>query len=424
MCGKLTGVFPRTRRLRLIVGAAAIVVAVALVALLAFGDGDDGAPPRPSTPAATTPAVTTPTTPAATTPVPNADVEFPTDCAPVDGSRPLGLGIPRPTRLASSPIEQAVFANAFACLQAITGQTPVLRTQLPIDVVRRQGAPAGDEFQELTAFAYLLTTTGARGVVSVRSHDFTRCPTRGEGRPAAAARLEVGQPLASCEYPSVTLYEQLFNELHDELVRLAPAAEISYSAWNEPDHPMFTLQPGYGQRVAARRAGKYWSVITGIVGAERSLAGEFSDQDLPTLLALRDAFVEGAGGLTPAVWALHAYRDLTAPVAEVERGFAAAVAPSPVWQTEVTPRLSGRRGLSGRPTAQRRRGAALRARLTESQAPLILYLLTPPPPPTSGGEDGWDSAIADRAGRARPFICGLADLAPERCTGNADAFGG
>lgn len=401
-----------------------IIVAAAVVVLLLVGRSDDGAP-RATTPA-TTPAASTPTTPAATTPalpVPTADVAFPTDCTPVEGSRPLGLGIPRPTRLAASPVEQAVFAKAFACLQSISGQPPVLRTQLPIDVVRRKGAPQGDEFQELTAFAYLLTSTGARGVVSVRSHDFTRCASRGENRPKAAAKLSVDQPLASCQYPSVTLYEQLFSELHDELVRLAPAAEISYSAWNEPDHPMFTLQPGYGQRVAARRAGKYWSVITGIVGAERALAGEFSDQDLPTLLALRDAFVEGTGGLTPAVWALHAYRDLTEPTAQIERGFAAAVAPSPVWQTEITARLSGRGGLSGRPSAQRRRGAALRARLTDSQAPLILYLLTPPPPPASSDEDSWDSAIADRSGRARPFICGLADLPAEQCPGNAEAFG-
>lgn len=401
-----------------------IVVAAALIALLVVARQDDDAP-RATTPA-TTPA-STPQTPGATTPappVPTADVQFPTDCAPVPGSRPLGLGIPRPTRLAASPVEQAVFAEAFACLQAITGQTPILRTQLPIDVVRRNGAPAGDEFQELTAFAYLLTSTGARGVVSVRSHDFTRCPSRGDDRPKAVGELAEGQPLASCQYPSVTLYEQLFEELHDEMVRLAPAAEISYSAWNEPDHPMFTLQPGYGRRVAARRAGKYWSVITGIVGAERALAGEFSDQDLPMLLSLRDAFVDGAGGLTPAVWALHAYRDLTEPVAQVEAGFAAAVAPSPVWQTEVTPRLSGKRGLSGRPAAQRRRGVALRARLKASQAPLILYLLTPPPPPSSDEDDGWDSALADRAGRARPFVCGLADLPPEQCPGNPDAFGG
>lgn len=414
--------FPRTRRLRLIAGVAVIVVAAAVVLLLAFVvREDDAGDTRASTPA------TTPTTPVATSPsvpVRTADIQFPSDCKPVPGSRPLGLGIPRPTRLASSPVEQAVFAKAFACLQSITGQTPVLRTQLPIDVVRRQGLPEGDEFQELTAFAYLLTSTGARGVVSVRSHDFTRCPSRGDDRPRAAAQLAAGQPLESCQYPSVTLYEQLFSELHDELVRLAPAAEISYSAWNEPDHPMFTLQPGYGQRVAARRAGKYWSVITGIVGAERALAGEFSDQDLPTLLSLRDAFVDGAGGLTPAVWALHSYRDLTEPVAQVESGFAAAVAPSPVWQTEVTPRLSGKRGLSGRPSAQRRRGAALRARLKASQSPLILYLLVPPPPPSSDDEDGWDSAIADRSGSARPFICGLADLPAEQCPGNADAFGG
>ncbi|MBJ7473216.1 MAG: hypothetical protein JHD16_18055 [Solirubrobacteraceae bacterium] len=187
---------------------------------------------------------------------------------------------------------------------------------------------------------------------------------------------------------------------------------------------MFTLQPAYGRRVAARRAGKYWSSIVGIVGAERALAGDFSDQNLDTLFSLRDAFIEGAGGLTPSVWSLHTYRDLTSGTREIEAGFAESVAPSPVWITEATPRISGRGGLSGRQTGQRRRGTALRAQLTETKTPLILYLLIPPPPPRSDDDDGWDSAIADRAGSARPFICGLADLPAEQCPGNPDAFGG
>ncbi len=411
--------FPRTLTQRLLTGAVAVLVIVAAVVILATrGGGEQATTPAPTQPA-TTPEPTSPALPS-----PQAPVSFPTRCEPVAGSRPLGLGIARPARLAQSPIEQSVFANAFACLRGITGATPILRTQLPIDVMRRRGAPAGDEYAELTAFAALLKSTGASGIVSIRSHDFTRCPKDGEGKPESRGTLQLGEALESCEYPSVPLYEELFGELHDELIKLAPGAQLSFSAWNEPDHPMFTLQRAYGRRVAARRAGKYWNVVAGIVGAERALAGEFSDQDLPTLLSLRDAFVDGTGGLTPAVWALHPYRDLTAGNADIESGFAAAVAPSPVWVTEATPRISGEGGLSGRPTGQRRRGIALRQRLTDSDSPLILYLLVPPPPPGSAEDDGWDSAIADRSGSARPFICGLAGLRASECPGNPDAYGG
>ncbi len=313
---------------------------------------------------------------------------------------------------------------AFDCFKAIGGATPILRTQLPIDVMRRRSAPGGDEYAELTAFANLLNSTGAKGIVSIRSHDFTRCPSKGDERPRSRAELKQGEALESCEYPSIPLYEALFGELHDELVKLAPEAELTFAAWNEPDHPMFTLQPAYGRRVAARRAGKYWSVVAGIVGAERALAGEFSDQDLPTLLSLRDAFVDGAGGLTPSVWSIHSYRDLTQGNGEIETGFAAAVAPSPTWSTETGVMISGRTGLSGRPVAQRRRGIALRERLTATATPLILYLLTPPAPPASDEDDGFDSALADRAGAARPFVCGFAGLPAEQCPGSPDEFGG
>ena len=411
--------FPRTLTQRLLLGGAAVLVILAAVVLIVSPDGEPGA----TTPVATS----APTTPASTTPaelIPRAAVSFPTRCKAVKDSRPLGLGLARPSRLASSPVEQAVFANAFKCLQAIAGRPPVLRTQLPIDVTRRRDGPQGFEYAELTSFAYLLKTTGASGIVSIRSHDFTRCPKRGDGQPRSRATLEPGEALQTCEYPSVPLYETLFTELHEAMTALAPGAQLSFSAWNEPDHPMFTLQPAYGQRVAARRAGKYWSVVAGIVGAERALAGEFSDQELPTLLSLREAFVDGTGGLTPAVWALHPYRDLTSGNADIETGFASAVAPSPAWVTEATPRISGKGGLSGRPTGQRRRGIALRERLADASTPLILYLLIPPPPPTTDEDDGWDSAIADRSGTARPFVCGLADLPEEQCLGDPEAFGG
>lgn len=295
----------------------------------------------------------------------------------------------------------------------------MLRTQLPIDVTRRR-SPGDDERAELDAFAALLRGRGAAGIVSIRAHDFTRCTSR---TARERSTLAPGEALRSCEYPDAALYGLLFHELHAALLHAAPGAELRFTAWNEPDHPDFTLH-ALGEREAARTAGEYWTQAVAIAGAGRVLAGEFADRRIGTLLDLRAAFVEGAGR-EPQAWALHPYRDLTSgPQTHVIDRFEAAVAPAPVWLTEVTARLSGRGGISGRPDLQALRGAGLRARLETKPTRAMLYLLLPPPAPNGPDADGWDSALADRAGRARPFICGLAALPAGSCPGDPTAYGG
>lgn len=411
--------------------AALVFVIGAVVVAVLVGQDDRDDPGRPRATLPTVPQLpTTPTTPVegATTPTTPAVADFPTtDCTPMTlwGDSALGLGIPRPARLAVNPAERATFDAAAACLSAIGGKPPVLRTQLPIDVTRRT-VVGGDELAELTAFAELLKAApvGTKAIISIRAHDFTRCG-RG-GAPAATERTELapGEALKSCEYPSVALYGTLFNEVVGAMAAAAPAADLMWTAWNEPDHPTFTLLDAFGQDGAARRAGQYWHEAAFTVGGDRVLAGEFADRDLPTLLRLRAAFVEGTGGAVPPAWAIHPYRDLTAPADQhVLDGFEAAVAPAPVWLTEVGARLSGRAGITGVTGAQRARGQTLRARLGRTPTRVVLYLLTPPPPPQNRDEDGWDSAIADRLGRARPFLCGLAKLPAARCPGNPVKFG-
>ncbi len=132
-----------------------------------------------------------------------------------------------------------------------------------------------------------------------------------------------------------------------------------------------------------------------------------------TLVRLRRAFTAGAGQEPPA-WAIHPYRDLTDdPVpttGSVEARFAAAVAPAPVWLTEVTTRLSGRGGIGGDPAAQLARGSWLRTELVVGRCARSSTCLRRPMPRASPRAIPGDSAIADRQGRARPFICGLAGL--------------
>lgn len=423
---------PSTRITAALVAAA--VVAVLIGAALALGvlGGNDEAGPRvvASSPGSSTPEAAPPTraspAPAETSPTSPGSPSFPTaDCQPLTAAPggALGVGIPRPARLAAQPEERAALASAIACLRAVGGAAPVLRTQLPIDVTRRTG-PEGNERAELDAFAALLRDQAAPGIVSIRAHDFSRCGRRGAPAARERAELAAGEALQPCEFPTPTLFRQLFTEVTAALKAAAPEAQLTFTAWNEPDHPAFTLLDGLGLDGAARRAGAYWTQAAEVVGADRVLAGEFADQSLATLLRLRTAFVEGTGGVAPPAWAIHPYRDLTAPAAEhVTTAFEQAVAPAPVWLTEVGARLSGKRGISDKPGAQRARGETLRSRLERTPTRVILYLLTPPPAPQNRAQDGWDSAIADRSGRARPFLCGLAALAVARCPGNPAAFG-
>jgi hypothetical protein len=412
----------------LAVAALAAAILAVVIAAVALRPGPERRVPSAAAPTQPTPTTTPPTTPA-TTPAstPITPAGFPsTDCkaAPMATGGALGVGVPRPARLYGSPAETQAFNAAVGCLRAIGGgQAPVLRTQIPIDVGRRAG-PGDNEMAELDAFAALLQANGASGIVSIRAHDFTRCGKDGAPSPHIRTALQPGEALQSCEYPSIGLYGQLFTEVRDLLAAKAPGVTITWTAWNEPDHPMFTLQPAVGMVGAARLAGQYWSVAAGLVGPDHVLAGEFADNDLPTLLRLRKAFVTGAG-VDPPAWAIHPYRDLTAGTRDhVVDGFTAAVAPAPVWLTEVTARLSGRGGISGEAAIQRARGTQLRATLEREPMRVVLYLLTPPAPPRTTSDDDWDSALADRQGRARPFVCGLADLPDEACPGDVNAFGG
>jgi hypothetical protein len=418
------GVSGRARRVAL---AAALITAAIVVVAATLGDG------RPTPPGAAAPArpegavLAAEVAPASSPAAPGA--AFPAaDCAPasVVPGAVLGLGIPRPARLLQAGPERAVFDDAVTCLEGITGAPPTLRTQIPIDAARR-AISGDDEISELRAFGALLATTGGPGIISIRAHDFTRCGRRGAPPSREIDELEPGLPLGACDYPTPRLYGRLFAEVRALADAIAPGVALTWTAWNEPDHPMFTLLDGLGSEGAARRAGEYWAQAASQVGDARVLAGEFSDRDPGELRQLRRAFVIGAGR-TPAAWALHPYRDLTAPAAapgqSVDEQFAADVAPAPVWLTEVTARLSGRRSLGGDDRGQLTRGAWLRAELERRPVKVMLYLLTPPDAARVAAGDTWDSAIADRQGRARPFICGLAGLPPERCPGDPAAFGG
>lgn len=419
---------PNARRALRALGALTVAAGITAGAVAAVDPRDDGQATRHSPLRSTTPAALT--APATTAPDPAGAASaaaFPSASCARAALAPgsvLGLGIPKPARLSTPGPERAAFDAAVGCLDSVGGQTTALRTQLPIDAARRAG-PGDDEHGELTAFARLLNAHGAQGVISVRSHDFAACDARSATPATEVTTLAPGAALTRCQYPSPALYSTLFSELYGAMTAAASEADVFYTAWNEPDHPMFTLQGAFGQQGAARRAGAYWARAAAIAGPNRVLAGEFADRDLPTLLRLRRSFVAGARTDPPA-WAIHPYRDLTAADSEpsVVDGFTEAVAPAPVWLTEVTAKLSGRSGIGGDGAAQRARGAELRAALGLRPTRVLLYLLTPPPPPATRADDGWDSALADRQGRARPFICGLAGLPAGDCPGDAATYGG
>lgn len=390
----------------------------------------------------------------------NADAFLRARCEPARWARGtrIGLAVARPTRIVGGAGPHAnAYAGMVRCLRELQpGTRPLLRTQLPIDALRRV-PPGVHEAAELHSFAQLLEGSVADGVVSIRSHDFTRCGRR--GAPAARQRdqLAPGEALQLCEFPSPRLYRELFTEVHAALTTAAPTSQLWWTAWNEPDHPAFTLSDRFGALGAARQAGRYWSQAAAVAGRERVLGGDFADRSADFLTRLREAFVAGAGE-EPSAWAMHPYRDLTRGVAAEQSlegrpsgeaattpapttpaapaltpgaqalptaaAFADAIAPAALWLNEVTPLLSSRRGVGGDSAAQRDAGERLRTFAIARPVVVALYLLIPPPPPATPSDDRWDSALADRQGRARPFLCGLAALPGPQCDGDPAAFGG
>lgn len=328
----------------------------------------------------------------------------------------------------------SAFQGATACLKAIgNGAVPQLRTQIPIDVARTGSLPRIPNSADLRSFAWLLRAYGASGVVSIRAHDHTVCsssvqffaPAADEPSiPSGGFRLNAGESLPSCGYPSPKLYRKLFGEAVNLFAaNQIPASRLKWTAWNEPENPDSTLMgiPSATKRTAAIWAGMYWAQAAAQLGTPDSvLAGEFIAPDSAEQASLAGTFINGAGQ-RPRKWALHTYRDAIEGNATRAQAFINAVAgPNgstiELWQTETGVKYAGT-GLnfSGDKGTLGARGTTVRTGLASANRRLFFY-----EPLSETGS--WDSGLADPTGRGRAFICGLAGLGVEQCSNSVTAF--
>lgn len=317
------------------------------------------------------------------------------------------------------------FDAVVRCLSAITGGRSAvgLRMQLRYD----SGVPDNNTSPQLEAFRQLIARMGSMGIavrpmVSVMSVNFTVCDGQG-GRPVPTKVAFTQSKQGQCSYPSAAAYQAYFNRLVDQVQRQTGRGDVLYTAWNEPDEDMFTLRwAGTGtdaqRRVnAAKIAGEYYAQAVTKVPASRLLAGEFaSDQDG----SRKNAF-QTAAGQTPSNWAYHPYDDTTfggstGPFPRTD-AFQQKIGSATLWLTEVGVKASSN-GDAGNSLL---RGSLLRTRLGATATRAILYDLTTAP--AAGGSGPHESALTDDAGRARPVLCGLADVQVHSCAGNP-AYGG
>lgn len=325
---------------------------------------------------------------------------------------------------AYDPVRKGIFDNVLRCFKTLGGNTSTsLRIQMPIDAMHRSDYLAA--YTQLDALKELMRETtldtvgnfAPRLVISVMSKDFTVCT-------GGTSSIGVGATtMSACQYPTTQLYRDWFGEIVTAVNQRISGAEIVYSAWNEPNHDMFTLRwapsaGGYsGPASGAYRAGQYWAQAVSVLGdSSRVLAGEFSPSAAfyPTGVA---AFKSGAGNATPPRWGTHPYPDMTNGTPGAFSDTAAhqtAVGTAELWMTEFgTRQTSGGATVSGENF-----GKQLRLRFAATPTRALLYHST------ALDANSFDSALTDRQGRARPVLCGLANLSATTHCAGTEAFGG
>lgn len=348
----------------------------------------------------------------------------------------LGLAIPRPRFVLSDSVRREVFYGAVRCFRQMTTKPLILRMQVPVDLSRRvsNDANLGRWNEEFNAFAELVKERpGTTAIVTLRSGEMKDC----------ASTSEIGGgwsgTLPECQFPTPELYDAMASATR-ALVESKLGTSVLYGSWNEPGHSGDGLRPGLSASNAAKKAGSYWKKLMRIVNdPARVLAGDFH------VASQKARFLEGVNATdptdtrTPTRWSLHPYGDFTAasdPFQDTNGLFGSTVA----WLTEVGPalRMNGTNtNLANGYTlpnpvtpsdpfvytarqAQYVSGTRLRGRLAGATTPtkVAIYTLVPPAY-NNTNDDLFDSAIADRAGKARPFVCGLAALPTEgNCVGN------
>ncbi len=201
-----------------------------------------------------------------------------------------------------------------------------------------------------------------------------------------------------------------------------PDADLRWTAWNEPDHPMFTLLDGLGG-IGARGVLAILGTGGGDRGSRPRAGGRVLRPRRRDLLRLRRAFVDGAGRSRPLGRCTHTATSPRPPRRRRSRALPARRARARLAD-EVTARLSGRGGLGGNPAAQLAKGHVAARRDGPPPHPrAILYLsrrhqtLRASPPATTGPP-------RSPTVRAAPARSSVGSGSRDQCPGDPATYGG
>ncbi len=337
-------------------------------------------------------------------------------------------------RIVKDPFRRGVYDNLINCLKTFGGNTaPSLRILFPIDSFKTgQGQVHLDALKVLMDEARASRSgmpgaiAGNRIVISIMSHDYTNCSN-------GTVQVTTVRALNSCEYPSPSVYGQLFGEIKTKVEQTLGRSDndIVFAPWNEPNYPDYTLYhaPAIGgytdqQRIGAYRAGQYYAQAYTILNGNtaRLRGGDFAKSHSVTDAQLIQAFNDGAGRGIPN-WTFHPYGDATNngvstlfPDTTAFETAAASKGGTSTWLTE----LGNVTQVSANATPWQY-GKALRDRqLTKATSAFLGGLTTI----DTTNDSPFESALTDSLGRARPILCGLGAMttdsasAPTICAGN------
>jgi hypothetical protein len=192
-----------------------------------------------------------------------------------------------------------------------------------------------------------------------------------------------------------------------------------WAADNEPDRHGNPTQ--HNPRLAARYLMEARAVLHALHRPDTLVAGEFSAINATSVAPggffwLYNNELQRAD-YNPAIWSLHAYKDVMDRTTTETQLLLAAISPqSKVDLTEEGVILHGVRGLDGHPKLQRAAAAdILRLSRLSTQINIVYYYQALPP------YGGWDTSLVDHLGRYRPAFCVLVSWPANYCTGSSIA---
>jgi hypothetical protein len=221
--------------------------------------------------------------------------------------------------------------------------------------------------------------------------------------------------LDDCQYPDEALYLAYLKRFKS---RLRNVNVVAWSAWNEPNQPMFTVR-----RLGAKNGGRvvagYWNALrrAGLGSSDVYPAGEIDFQHNANTWA--DS-IKRQMNASASVWAVHDYKaTVYGKASEATRHIASFG--SQVWVTELgfqyhkyrSGNLPSAAVQAARARVYRDAGQRQGTLGSIGRVSRVFYYGA-----DSAGGSAWDTALWDTADEPRPALCGIYRASTKYCKGN------